>query len=154
MTRVPFQVLVFPYRFPPGGGVEYAVFKRADLGFWQGVSGGGEDAETPFEAAKREALEEGGIPPESRYMALDATATIPVVDITGDLRWGNSVLVVPEHCFGVDVTALRIKLSQEHTEFRWVGCDEARSLVKHDSNRTALWELNERLRRLTPQGPG
>ena len=86
MTRAPFQVLVFPYRFPPGGGVEYAVFKRADLGFWQGISGGGEDAETPFEAAKREALEEGGIPPESRYMALDATATIPVVDITGDLR--------------------------------------------------------------------
>ena len=40
MTRSPFQVLVFPYRFPPGGGVEYAVFKRADLGFWQGISGG------------------------------------------------------------------------------------------------------------------
>ena len=125
MTRAPFQVLVSPYRFPPGGGVEYAVFKRADLGFWQGISGGGEDAETPFEAAKREALEEGGIPSESRYTALDMIATIPVVDITGDLPWGDSVLVVPEHCFGVDVTALRVRLSQEHTEFRWLGCDEA-----------------------------
>ena len=109
MTRAPFQILVFPYRFPPGGGVEYAVFKRADLGFWQGISGGGEDGETPFEAARREAFEEGGIPSESRYTALDMIATIPVVDITGDLPWGDSVLVVPVHCFGVDVTALRIR---------------------------------------------
>ena len=59
MTRAPFQVLVFPYRFPSGGGVEYAVFRRADLSFWQGVSGGGGDGETPFEAAKREALRGG-----------------------------------------------------------------------------------------------
>ena len=31
MTTAPFQVLVFPYRFTPSTGFEYAVFKRADL---------------------------------------------------------------------------------------------------------------------------
>ena len=77
-------VLVFPYRRLPAPAAESSTpcsGGSADLGFWQGVSGGGGDGETPFEAAKREAFEEGGIPPESRYMALDATATIPVVEV-------------------------------------------------------------------------
>ena len=147
MTRAPFQVLVFPYRFQPGTGLEYAVFRRADLGFWQGIAGGGQDAETPLEAAKREALEEGRIPRESRYWALDSTATIPVVDIAGYLLWGDDVLVVPEHCFGVDARGLGITLSYEHLEFRWVAYEAARALLKYDSNKTALWELDMTLRR-------
>ena len=152
MTRAPFQVLVFPYRFRLGTGFEYAVFRRADLGFWQGIAGGGEDAETPLEAAKREALEEGGIPRESTYLALDSTATIPVVDITGELLWGDDVLVVPEHCFGVETGGLEITLSQEHLELRWVGYEAARALLKYDNNKTALWELDMRLRRQVSGG--
>ena len=147
MPRAPFQVLVFPYRLKPGTGLEYAVFRRADLGFWQGLAGGGEDAETPLEAAKREAFEEGGIPPESRYLTLDSTATIPVVDIYGYLRWGDDVLVVPEHCFGVEAGGLAIALSHEHVEFRWVGYEAAGALLKYDANKTALWELDMRLKR-------
>ena len=147
MTRAPFQVLVFPYRLRPGTGYEYAVFKRADLGFWQGIAGGGEDAETPLEAAKREALEEGGIPRESRYLALDSTATIPVVDIVGGLLWGDDVLVVPEHCFGVEADGLEITLSREHLEARWVGYEAASALLKYENNRMALWELEMKLRR-------
>ena len=149
MTRAPFQVLVFPYRLRPGTGFEYAVFKRADLGFWQGIAGGGEDAETPLEAAKRESLEEGGIPPESKYLTLDSTATIPVVDIAGYLLWGDDVLVVPEHCFGVEAGGLAITLSHEHVEFRWEGYEAADALLKYHANKTALWELDMRLRRHT-----
>ena len=154
MTRAPFQVLVFPYRFLPGTGLEYAVFRRADLGFWQGISGGGEDAETPLEAAKREALEEGGIPRESKYLALDSTATIPVVDIAGHLLWGDDVLVVPEYCFGVEAGGLGITLSDEHLEFRWVSYEAAGALLKYDNNKTALWELDVRLRRQAPPAAG
>ena len=147
VTRAPFQVLVFPYRSLRGTSFEYAVFRRADLGFWQGISGGGEDAETPLEAAKREALEEGGIPQESKYLALDSTATIPVVGIAGELLWGDDVLVVPEHCFGVEADGLEITLSHEHREFRWVRHGAAGALLKYDSNKNALWELDLRLRR-------
>ena len=60
MTRAPFQVLIYPYRRIHEDGFEYAVFKRADEGFWQGISGGGEDGESPLEAARREAFEEAG----------------------------------------------------------------------------------------------
>ena len=147
MPRAPFQVLVFPYRLRPGTGLEYALFRRADLGFWQGIAGGGEDAETPLEAAKREALEEGGISPGSRYVALDSTASIPVVDIAGELLWGDDVLVVPEHCFGVEAGGRAISLSHEHVEFRWVGYEAAVALLKYNANKTALRELDMRLKR-------
>lgn len=148
MARAPFQVLVFPYRFLSNGDIEYAVFKRADsaVDFWQGIAGGGEELETPLEAAKREAYEEGGIKPESSYMALDSVASIPVEGIRGFL-WGNDLLVIPEHCFGVEVKDQTFRLSHEHSEFRWVGYDSAVNLLKYDSNKNALWELNLRLQR-------
>ena len=147
MTRAPFQVLVFPYRSVSDNGYEYAVFRRADLGFWQGIAGGGEDTETHLEAAKREALEEGGIPQESRYLALDSTATIPVVDIVGGLLWGDDVLVVREHCFGVEADGLEITLSHKHVELRRAPHEAASALLKYDSNKNALWELEMKLRR-------
>ncbi|MDP2946879.1 MAG: NUDIX domain-containing protein, partial [Nanoarchaeota archaeon] len=55
--RAPFQILIFPF-IKDKVGYLYAIFKRSDLGFWQGISGGGEDAETPIEAVKRELFEE------------------------------------------------------------------------------------------------
>ena len=58
MARAPFQVLVLPFRRTGGGGVEFAVLRRRDLGLWQGVAGGGEDGEAPGQAAVREASED------------------------------------------------------------------------------------------------
>ena len=139
---------MFLYRFLSNGDIEYAIFKRADsvVDFWQGIAGGGEEAETPLEAAKREAYEEGGVSPDSSYIVLDSVATIPVEGVTGFL-WGEDVLVIPEHCFGVEVKDQVLRLSHEHLEFRWVGYDSAVNLLKYDSNKNALWELNLRLRR-------
>jgi len=36
-------------------------------------------------------------------------------------------------------------LSDEHEEYGWFSYDECISLLKWDSNKTALWELNRRL---------
>ena len=46
MARAPFQCLILPYIIEDGI-VKYGVFKRSDHGFWQFISGGGEDIETP-----------------------------------------------------------------------------------------------------------
>ncbi|HDL04546.1 MAG TPA: hypothetical protein ENH25_10500 [candidate division Zixibacteria bacterium] len=56
MARAPFQVLVIPYYKDENGNIVYAVFKRRpDNGdFWQPIAGGGEDDETPLQAACRE----------------------------------------------------------------------------------------------------
>lgn len=32
--------------------IEYALLKRSDAGYWQGIAGGGENEEKPVEAAK------------------------------------------------------------------------------------------------------
>jgi dATP pyrophosphohydrolase len=148
MARAPFQVLVLPYRILASGAIVYAVFQRqpTDGGFWQGIAGGGEDDETPLEAARREAWEEAGIPPGSLYLTLDSRATVPVVGIQGFL-WGDDVLVVPEYTFGVEAPSGELRLSTEHTRVAWLAYDDARSLLKWDSNRNALWELDHRLRR-------
>jgi len=146
MSRAPFQILVLPYRLTDEGGIEYAIFRRADLDCWQGIAGGGEDDETPIEAAKRESYEEAGIPPDSDYIKLDSFSTIPAVGISGFL-WGEDVLVVPQHCLGVRVERPELRLSDEHTEYRWLPYDKAHELLKWDSNKNALWELNHRLTR-------
>ena len=145
MSRAPFQVLVMPYRRLEDGGFEYAVFRRSDMeDVWQGIAGGGEEGETPAEAAAREAREEAGIPRDAEYVALDSMTMLPVVNVLGFL-WGPEVLVIPEYAFGVDATGQRLRLSWEHTDIRWTDYGSAHRLVEWDSNRTALWELHMRL---------
>jgi dATP pyrophosphohydrolase len=142
--RAPFQVLVIPFRRRTCG-IEYAVLRRADIGWWQFVSGGGEDDETPLRAAERETEEELGIAGRNRLVRLDSMATVPKDSFAASWAWGEDVYVIPEYCFAIDVAEREIVLSSEHTELRWVGYDEARDLLRWDGNRNALWELKERL---------
>jgi len=60
--------------------------------------------------------------------------------------------VIPMYCFGVEVTDRSLVLSHEHTEYRWLKYEEADNLMKYDGNKTALWELDRRLRGLGPRG--
>ena len=147
MSRAPFQILVFPYRFLADGTLLYAVFRRNQEkgGYWQGIAGGGEDDETPSATAQREAAEEAGIPPRRKVFQLDAMCMIPVVDVCGSFTWGPEVLVVPEYAFGVDVDSPDLRLSEEHAEYRWVAYEEGLRNLRWDSNKTALWELHHRL---------
>jgi dATP pyrophosphohydrolase len=147
MARAPFQVLVIPYRYNAADEVEYAIFLRHSPrygSFWQAVAGGGEDDESPLDAARREAGEEAGINPTAELIELDSSATFPAPQAAGML-WGPEVLVVPEHAFGVYAGDVDIRLSPEHSEFRWVDYATAQKLLRFDSNRNALWELDYRL---------
>ena len=59
--------------------------------------------------------------------------------------WGPETFVVHQHAFGVDVSEDgNVALSNEHSELRWLEIEAAAQLLRYDSNRTALWELNER----------
>ena len=94
--RAPFQVLVLPYS-EDQGRITYAVFRRADAGYWQFIAGGGEGDEQPMEAARREAWEEAGIPRTASMFRLDSTNTVPVMELAGRLLWGPHTLVVRIH---------------------------------------------------------
>jgi len=149
MSRAPFQVIVLPFRHSQGGFLEYAIFKRRDEEYWQFIAGGGENTEKPIESAKREAFEEAGISPKSKYIILDSCNTVPVEGVTGEFTWGKDVYVIPEYTFGAKSDSDVITLSKEHTEYRWVSYEDAMAMLKWDSNKNALWELNARITKQT-----
>jgi dihydroneopterin triphosphate diphosphatase len=151
MARAPFQVLVFPYRATAEGEYEFAIFCRSDDASWQGIAGGGEDDEIPLQAARREAWEEAGIPTSFPFVALQSSASVPVTCFPSSYLWGAQTYVIPEYAFGVEVATGTPLLSEEHTEFRWLPFSQAEHILRYDSNRIALWELNQRIRGLGPR---
>jgi dATP pyrophosphohydrolase len=142
--RQPVQVLVIPFR-KTNAAVEFCLLKRSDAKYWQFVAGGAEGNETPLEAATREAREEAGTSLSAKVIALDSMCCVPANIFRDWKKWPKGTYVVKEYAFGVEVQNEPIKLSNEHTDLKWVSCDEAMALLKWDSNKTALWELSQRL---------
>jgi dihydroneopterin triphosphate diphosphatase len=148
MPRLPLQVLVLPFRRRVDGQIEYAIFRRRDVAddCWQVVAGGAEQGESAEQAARREMMEEASIPVDAPLVSLDAVAGVPASQFPDRDLWGPNVYVVTERAFGAYVDdAQTMILSREHVEYRWLLYEEAAQLLRWDSNRTALWELNERL---------
>ena len=143
--RAPFQILAIPYRVK-NDVFEYCVLHRADCDQWQFIAGGGEDIETPWDAAKREAFEEGGVKSD-QWLSLESLAYVPVSVISAKHRqhWDRDIYVIPEYSFGVSCCE-ELVLSNEHTEYVWLEYEDAMKKLKWDSNRTALYELNCRLK--------
>ena len=146
MARQPLQVIVIPFRESEEAGYRFAVFHRADGSMWQFIAGGAEDDETVEQAARREAAEETGIPEGARLFRLDSRAAVPRTAFSPTEHWPKDLLVVPEYSFAVDVTGQELELSHEHDKVRWLSFEDATGLLTWDSNRVALWELNERLK--------
>jgi dATP pyrophosphohydrolase len=140
--RAPFQILVFPYQVH-ADTIRVLIGKRSDAGFWQGISGGGEDNESAIEAAKRELDEEASLIGED-WLQLDSKCMLPKVTYTNNEQWHDHKYVIPEYTFMTRVQS-EGTLSEEHTEFRWLSFSDASERVKYDSNRIALWEMEQRL---------
>ena len=151
MSRAPFNVHVLPFR-KTDEVFEYAILRRSDTGYWQGIAGGGEDNETPLAAAKRESFEECKIPYEATYIKLDSVTPIPVYFFQGDFSWGDDIYVIPQYAFGVDAAGCAISLSPEHTEYKWLPYEEAYELLHYHNTKNDLWELNQRLKEKGPRG--
>lgn len=144
--RAEFQVLVIPFVIGQNKKLEVAVFKRNDGEYWQFIAGGGENDETLLEAAQREAYEEAGIAArDSKYFKLDTMAMIPKIYFH-DHKSKIGLYVIPEYCFGVLIENKALLSSGEHSEYSWVSYEEAMNCLRYDSNKTALWELKERIR--------
>ena len=127
--------------------------KRRDAGYWQFIAGGGEDSESPAQAAEREIEEEIGLASGGRLLHLDSMATIPINCFAAADSWGHAIFVIPAYCFAIDAGDSPLTLSCEHTEVCWGSYMQAYSLLKWDSNRNALWELHERLTARWDGGP-
>lgn len=147
MARAKYQVLVLPYK-KLDDKVLYCIFKRSDMDAWQFIAGGGEEEDSsPLISAKREAYEEAHISFDEKYDALETKCSISTECFRkARLEWGEDCLVIPEHCFAVEATDAKIEISNEHTSSEWVDYQTAIQRLKYDSNKVALWELDNKIR--------
>lgn len=143
--RAKFQVLILPYIIENGKPL-FCVLHRSDMDAWQFVSGGGEDDETPIEAARRESFEEIGTPLDAPIVQLENVCYIPAGIFPMRKDWGEDTILVPEYSFALLMESRELRLSHEHTSYEWLDYDTAAARLKYDSNRTSMWELSEKLR--------
>lgn len=138
--REPYQILSIPYRVVDGK-LLFCILRRADSSYWQFIAGGGENGETPTQAAKRETIEEIGVDPIN-IKQLTCIAYVPaeVIDESRRRHWDKNTVVIPEYSFAFECDS-KPTLSNEHTEYKWLTYDEARKLLKWDSNKVAMYEI-------------
>lgn len=145
--RLPKQVLIIPYRIIENK-VEYCIFRRKDMDVWQWIAGGVEDFDKDIlSAAEREVYEEIGISNNINITQLECITKIPVVNIVKEFKWGENIFYAEEYSFAMNINDNPIKLSDEHSEYKWFSYEEARRVLKYDSNKSTLWELNEKIKR-------
>ncbi len=149
MGRQPEQVHIYLYRKGKNNEYEFAIFQRADNElFWQGICGGVEAGESLEEGARREIFEEAGIKEDLPLYSLDSRSSLPAKLFSPETqaRWGKDIVVIPMYFFAMPYDG-GIRLSEEHTDYRWLPYREAEELVYFHDQKTALWELKERLLR-------
>mgnify|MGYP003298402027 FL=1 len=139
--REPYQILSIPYRVVDGKPL-FCIFRRADSKYWQFIAGGGENGETPTQAAIRETIEEIGVDPIN-IKQLTCIACVPaeVIDESRRQHWDKNTVVISEYSFAFECN-LEPTLSNEHTKYKWVTYDEGRKLLKWDSNKVAMYEID------------
>lgn len=147
--RQPVSVLVYPAMYD-NSRWKYLLLRRVPqpkLGFesfWQGVTGGLEEGETPLQAAARELSEETGfIDIELKYV--DYSYSFPIRK-----EWRHKYALdakdIVEHVFVAYVDLNQTpRLSKEHDEYQWCSLQEAMSLLKYPENLTGLQRCEEYL---------
>jgi 8-oxo-dGTP pyrophosphatase MutT (NUDIX family) len=102
--------------------------------FWQAITGGIEEGETPEETAIREVYEEIGI-----------TEDIKLIDIDYSFEFFYDNETHLEKVFAVEVLPeSEIIISEEHTEFKWVdGQTAIDGFLKYPGNKEAFKRLME-----------
>lgn len=147
MARQPIQVHVYLYKKTKEMTYEFAIFQRADNDqWWQGICGGVEENESLEMSARREVFEEAGIDEKHPLYPLESKSYLPVYIFSDKTQaiWGKDRVVVPMYFFAMPYEG-PITLSDEHTDFKWLSYEAAEPLVYFHDQKTALWELKERL---------
>ena len=145
--RQPFNIHVFLYHMNEHGIWEYAMFQRADNPqIWQGIAGGVEDEESIEQAVIREVKEEAGVVLTVPLYKLDTISFLPSHIFPEHFEWGSDVVVCPMVHFAAAHDGA-ITLSDEHLHAQWCTFDLAYTMMYWHDQKTALWELNQRLLR-------
>jgi dATP pyrophosphohydrolase len=105
-------------------------------GFWNVVNGTLELQESAIDCRTRELFEETGI--------RDAISWSDEIHRFSFLYHDDTFVVV---AFAVNVPKdQKVVINDEHTEYKWIGIDEAVSLLKFDDDKIALQNFKEMLK--------
>jgi len=112
--------------------IEFLLLKRAENekypGIWQMVTGGVEENEKGYEAAIREIKEETNLTPSKFWV-------VPHMNSFYSLE-KNNVCLVP--VFAALVEDGEVKISEEHTDYKWVKREEAQKLLAWPGQRKSV----------------
>jgi len=102
------------------GKIEFLLLKRSEKeiypGLWQMVSGSIHDGETAYQTALREILEETNLKPKMMWVVPNVNSFYSPEK--------NYVSLLPVFAVKVDPNS-KVRISNEHTEYKWVTYDEA-----------------------------
>ena len=59
----------------------------------------------------------------------------------------KDMYVIPENIFATELEHEEVQLSSEHTAYKFMTFKECLKHLKYDSNKTALYEVNEKIKR-------
>jgi dATP pyrophosphohydrolase len=114
-------------------GIEFLLLKRADNqvypGLWQMVTGKIKDNEKAFETALREIKEETDLTPTQLWVA-------PTINSFYELK-EEYIYLLPVFASKVDGES-KIRISDEHTEFKWLNREKAKGLLAWPGQRETV----------------
>jgi dATP pyrophosphohydrolase len=113
--------------------IEFLLLKRAENefypGLWQMVTGKINPGEKAFETVLREIKEETGLKPLKLWIAPTINSFYEPKD--------EYICLLPVFAAKVDAGS-RIKISDEHTEYKWLGKEKAKELLAWPGQREAV----------------
>lgn len=132
------QVDSYIYRNTDAGPI-YLMLKRSTgkhyEHLWQGVAGKIEKGETATQTVIRELEEETGKKPKKIFIA-DHIASFY------DAR-NDRIQMVP--IFGIEVENSEVRLSEEHSEYKWVSFEEALALLTWKGQKEGLRTVHDEI---------
>lgn len=143
MYKIPVSVLVVIHTTD----LQVLLLERADHpGYWQSVTGSQHPAETLYQTALREVLEETGL--NAADYALTDWHIENQYEIYEEWRWryAPDVRFNTEHVFGLclpEITPIRIA-AREHLNYMWLPWQQAAEKVFSSSNAEAILNLPAR----------
>lgn len=118
--------------------IEFLVLKRSETesypGIWQPVTGSIKEGEKAYETALREIKEETNLMPERFWVAPRISSFyLPVKD---------AISLAPVFAAEINFEA-EVKISEEHSDYKWVSYEEANKLFAWMGQRESLKTVNE-----------